>query len=118
MASVKTKFIISYHLKSQAATPAAVVYVYTLLKTEGRPEIQKIVPPAGTTETTVLPSSCPTEETTYTADTTVQSCTCPSTTYCPTAESTITSPTTSGILQDTIRNLPYCTVSTQNQHCM
>ena len=35
------------------------------MKTEGRPEIQKIISPAATTETT-----CPTEETTYTADTT------------------------------------------------
>jgi hypothetical protein len=102
------------------------------LKTEGRPEIQMTVSPAGTTETTMLPCSCPTEETTYTADTTkpteeithcpevtnptevtcapettILSCTYPPTTYCPTEEHTTTSLSTLGILQVIMRILLY-----------
>jgi hypothetical protein len=53
------------------------------LKTEGRPVIQKTVSPAGTTETTVLPCTCPTEEITQCPEvTTPTEVTCPIVT-CP-----------------------------------
>jgi hypothetical protein len=48
------------------------------LKTEGRHEIQKTVSPAGTTETTVLPCTCSTEEITQCPEVTCETAvTCP-----------------------------------------